>query len=158
MNIRYLHRTAIIPKEPTFQIEGDSYRSQFVGRSARLTEALAKDESLQAFSLDIIDGKEKPIPLQVETTPNASGSTLNKIAISLLSTSTHKQPKPTCIRLRCGDWADSSTAMAFISNLQANLSPLSRSHREAIGSYGPTEKCLAPREAAHVTLVFSGTD
>jgi hypothetical protein len=109
MNIRYLHRTALIPKEPTFQIEGDSYRSQFVVRSAGLTEALAKEKSLQAFALDTIDGKEKPIPLEVETTPNASGSTLNKIAISLRSTSTNKQPKPTRIRLRCGDWEHTFT-------------------------------------------------
>ena len=105
--VQYTHRTIVIPKIPIMEKQGNEYRCQFVLRSTGLTTALANKEELQAFAIEGDDSKvsnKSKLLLKAEATPNTTGSYLNKVSISLQSSSESKERIPKRILLQCGDW------------------------------------------------------
>ena len=105
--VQYTHRTIVIPKIPIMEKQGIEYRCQFVLRSTGLTTALANKEELLAFAIEGDDSKgsnKSKRPLKAEATPNTTGSSLNKVSVSLQTSSKSKERIPKQILLQCGDW------------------------------------------------------
>jgi hypothetical protein len=100
----YTHRSTTIPKQPTFQRDGNTYRSQIVVRSSGLVQALQDNQTIKAFAISSKDGKENRIPLVVDVSKSLPDSALSKLAISLRTEDRPTRFAADKLLLECGDW------------------------------------------------------
>ena len=100
--LHFTHRTSVIPKTPNFESHGSEFRSTFIVRSVGLLDAIADENTLEAFAIEGKGDKTIRVPLTVET-PSPSRA-LCKLSLSLTTSTTPKSFSPQRLLLKCGKW------------------------------------------------------